>query len=191
MTDRTPGVDPGEVSSRAELGRALSAAREAAGLTVRQVVTRSGGPHGTVASWFAGQHVPTARESPGLRRGARGWPPRGVRSSPLPSAPLGGPLSASGQAWRGRGGCGTSTHLSSRRRSARRQEHPSATRSGRRLPSECPTRHPAHDSELVVRLGGDPEPVTTRHFEATDSVARRGAAESVGSDGAAVGERGG
>lgn len=60
----TPGsetltVDPSDATNRIELGHKLTALREAAGLTVREVVDRSGSLHGTVTGWFAGQHVPT------------------------------------------------------------------------------------------------------------------------------------
>ncbi|MCE5289654.1 MAG: hypothetical protein LLG14_10485 [Nocardiaceae bacterium] len=52
-------VDPAGATNRIELGNKLTELREVAGLTVREVVDLSGSLHGTVAGWFAGQHVPT------------------------------------------------------------------------------------------------------------------------------------
>lgn len=56
-----PGRDPdlSAVSNREEFAAALTELRGTAGLTVRQVVERSGALHGTVGGWFAGQHLPT------------------------------------------------------------------------------------------------------------------------------------
>ncbi|WP_282779577.1 hypothetical protein [Nocardia sp. CC201C] len=53
------GPDLSRVSTREEFAAALTALRRSAGLTVRQVVERSGALHGTVSGWFAGQHLPT------------------------------------------------------------------------------------------------------------------------------------
>lgn len=59
--DTSPtGVDPGAIGSREELAAALTALRASAGLSVRDVVDRSGGIHGTITGWFAGQHLPTS-----------------------------------------------------------------------------------------------------------------------------------
>ncbi|MBF6074757.1 hypothetical protein IU498_08955 [Nocardia beijingensis] len=52
-------VDPGSIFTREEFAAAFTRLRTTAGLTVRQVVDRSGGLHGTVSGWFAGHHVPT------------------------------------------------------------------------------------------------------------------------------------
>lgn len=52
-------VDPTVVQNRAELGAALTELRAQAGLTIRDVVEKSGSLHGTVSGWFSGQHVPT------------------------------------------------------------------------------------------------------------------------------------
>jgi WD40 repeat protein len=46
------------VESREDFAAALTALRTGAGLTVRNVVVRSQGPHGTISGWFAGQHAP-------------------------------------------------------------------------------------------------------------------------------------
>lgn len=56
--------DPAQVSTRADLAAALTALRLRAGLTVREVVARSGGLHGTIAGWFGGQHLPTKASLP-------------------------------------------------------------------------------------------------------------------------------
>ncbi len=50
--------DPALVNSREELATALTALREAADLSVREVVAASGVPHGTVSGWMSGQHAP-------------------------------------------------------------------------------------------------------------------------------------
>ncbi|MBF6229419.1 hypothetical protein IU470_30555 [Nocardia abscessus] len=47
------------VANREEFAVAFRRLRTDAGLTVRQVVERSGCLHGTVSGWFAGHHVPT------------------------------------------------------------------------------------------------------------------------------------
>ena len=62
-TDGHPGRDsvPSQVMTRGELGAALTAARTAAGLSIREVVRRVPGLSlGTASGWFSGQHVPTA-----------------------------------------------------------------------------------------------------------------------------------
>ncbi|MBF6446600.1 hypothetical protein IU429_02860 [Nocardia elegans] len=51
--------DPATILTRDEFAAALTQLRLAAGLTVRQVVDRSGCLHGTVSGWFAGHHLPT------------------------------------------------------------------------------------------------------------------------------------
>ena len=48
-----------DIRTREDLGAALTARREAAGLSVREVAERADALLGTVAGWFAGQHAPT------------------------------------------------------------------------------------------------------------------------------------
>ncbi|NKY17540.1 nSTAND1 domain-containing NTPase [Tsukamurella spumae] len=48
------------VDSRAELGAALRDLRDAAGLTVRELVEQADGYLGTVSGWLSGAHAPTA-----------------------------------------------------------------------------------------------------------------------------------
>jgi transcriptional regulator with XRE-family HTH domain len=50
--------DPSLVNSREDLATALTALRQAANLSVREVVAASGVPHGTVSGWMSGQHAP-------------------------------------------------------------------------------------------------------------------------------------
>ncbi|MEU3474154.1 AAA family ATPase [Rhodococcus sp. NPDC006774] len=57
MTPDRP--DPSSISDRTEFAAALRAVRVEAGATVREVVERSGGLHGTISGWFSGHHVPT------------------------------------------------------------------------------------------------------------------------------------
>ncbi|HET9649496.1 MAG TPA: helix-turn-helix domain-containing protein, partial [Microlunatus sp.] len=52
--------DPDAIGSREELAIALTALRQAANLSVREVVAASGVPHGTVSGWMSGQHAPVA-----------------------------------------------------------------------------------------------------------------------------------
>ncbi|GEE02681.1 hypothetical protein nbrc107696_31270 [Gordonia spumicola] len=52
-------MHPEAVSSREELGRALTDLRVAADLSVRDVASAADALQGTVAGWFAGQHAPT------------------------------------------------------------------------------------------------------------------------------------
>ncbi|WP_353107659.1 hypothetical protein [Gordonia sp. (in: high G+C Gram-positive bacteria)] len=52
-------MHPEAVSSREELGRALTELRTTAGLSVRDVASTADALHGTIAGWFAGQHAPT------------------------------------------------------------------------------------------------------------------------------------
>ncbi|GAA4805459.1 WD40 repeat domain-containing protein [Tomitella cavernea] len=49
---------PEGVASRADLAAALTVLRTSAGLSVREVVARSGGLHGTISGWLSGQHLP-------------------------------------------------------------------------------------------------------------------------------------
>ncbi|MDH2424959.1 helix-turn-helix domain-containing protein [Sphaerisporangium sp. TRM90804] len=53
--------DPGRVTGRQDFARELTALREQAGLTVRQVAARVGarGPHSTIGDWFAGRGLPS------------------------------------------------------------------------------------------------------------------------------------
>ncbi|MDV6263478.1 ATP-binding protein [Rhodococcus yunnanensis] len=57
MTTDRP--DPSSISDRTEFAAALRAIRTEAGATVREIVERSGGLHGTISGWFSGHHVPT------------------------------------------------------------------------------------------------------------------------------------
>ncbi|MDZ7932133.1 hypothetical protein [Rhodococcus sp. NPDC076796] len=57
MTSDRP--DPSSISDRSEFAAGLRAIRIQAGATVRDVVQRSGGLHGTISGWFSGHHVPT------------------------------------------------------------------------------------------------------------------------------------
>lgn len=54
--------DPDRIHSKQDFGRELTSLRLAAGLTVRQVATRSAsyGNHSTVGDWFAGRAAPSA-----------------------------------------------------------------------------------------------------------------------------------
>lgn len=68
MTETTvEAADPASITSRAEFGRALTALRTRAGLSIRDVVDASGALHGTVAGWFSGQHLPTRASEPSFR----------------------------------------------------------------------------------------------------------------------------
>ncbi|GAB2908712.1 hypothetical protein GCM10027047_03560 [Rhodococcus aerolatus] len=69
MTPPTGTVpDPAAVGSRDELGAALTALRNRAALTVRGASAASGVLHGTLAGWFAGNHVPTPASREGYER---------------------------------------------------------------------------------------------------------------------------
>ena len=57
MTTDRP--DPSAISDRTEFAAALRSVRIEAGATVRDIVERSGGLHGTISGWFSGHHVPT------------------------------------------------------------------------------------------------------------------------------------
>lgn len=57
MTSERP--DPSSISDRTEFAASLRSIRIEAGATVREIVERSGGLHGTISGWFAGHHVPT------------------------------------------------------------------------------------------------------------------------------------
>ncbi|GAA3609616.1 nSTAND1 domain-containing NTPase [Microlunatus ginsengisoli] len=50
--------DPALINSREDLATALTALRQAANLSVREVVAASAVPHGTVSGWMSGQHAP-------------------------------------------------------------------------------------------------------------------------------------
>lgn len=60
-------VDPGNISTRQEFASALTALREAAGLTVREVARASGLSPSTVGGYFSGRHLPPLRPDGGLR----------------------------------------------------------------------------------------------------------------------------
>ena len=51
-------LDPTCITSREDLAAALTALRERAGLTVRDVARRSDVPVATVGGYFSGRHVP-------------------------------------------------------------------------------------------------------------------------------------
>ena len=57
MTSDRP--DPSSISDRTEFAAGLRAIRTRADATVRDIVERSGGLHGTISGWFSGHHVPT------------------------------------------------------------------------------------------------------------------------------------
>ncbi|WP_032376607.1 AAA family ATPase [Rhodococcoides fascians] len=57
MTTERP--DPSSISDRSEFAAALRSIRIDAGATVREIVERSGGLHGTISGWFSGHHLPT------------------------------------------------------------------------------------------------------------------------------------
>ncbi|OZC99305.1 hypothetical protein CH275_22720 [Rhodococcus sp. 06-235-1A] len=57
MTSDRP--DPSSISDRTEFAAGLRAIRIQANATVRDIVERSGGLHGTISGWFSGHHVPT------------------------------------------------------------------------------------------------------------------------------------
>ncbi|MET9327800.1 AAA family ATPase [Tsukamurella sp. NPDC003166] len=59
-SNRPSRPDPGTVDSRAELGAVLRDLRDAAGLTVRELVEQADGYLGTVSGWLSGAHAPTA-----------------------------------------------------------------------------------------------------------------------------------
>ncbi|MFT4128153.1 MAG: hypothetical protein QM662_18225, partial [Gordonia sp. (in: high G+C Gram-positive bacteria)] len=62
---------PDAVSTREELGRALTELRVAAGLSVRDVAAAADALQGTVAGWFAGQHAPNRASFEMFRRVVR------------------------------------------------------------------------------------------------------------------------
>ena len=62
VTDADGGerVEPGQVKTRADLAAALTALRERAGLSVREVAKAADVPTGTVSGYLSGRHVPPA-----------------------------------------------------------------------------------------------------------------------------------
>src|SRR5690348_17356034 len=72
MTDQPfPGTelpDPGRITSQQDFGRELTLARRRAGLTIREVARASGLPASTVGDYFAGRHLPPARQHELLTR---------------------------------------------------------------------------------------------------------------------------
>lgn len=52
-------VAPATVTTKKDFGRALTALREAAGLTVRELARKIDAPLGTVSGWCTGRHLPT------------------------------------------------------------------------------------------------------------------------------------
>ena len=60
-------IPPNEVTSRAEFAAALTALRERAGLSVRELARRVDTPTATLGGWFSGRHAPSAAQVPLLR----------------------------------------------------------------------------------------------------------------------------
>jgi len=60
--------DPGRITGPQDFGRELSLARQQAGLTIREVARASGIPASTVGDYFAGRHLPPARQPELLTR---------------------------------------------------------------------------------------------------------------------------
>ncbi len=60
--------DPGRITGPQDFGRELSLARQQAGLTIREVARASGLPASTVGDYFAGRHLPPARQPELLTR---------------------------------------------------------------------------------------------------------------------------
>ena len=54
--------DPGRAASPEDLGRELTAARELAGLTIREAARAAGIPASTAGDYFAGRHLPSASQ---------------------------------------------------------------------------------------------------------------------------------
>jgi WD40 repeat protein len=54
--------DPGRIASQQDFGRELTLARQQAGLTIRDVAKASSIPVSTVGDYFAGRHLPPARQ---------------------------------------------------------------------------------------------------------------------------------
>ncbi|GAB2482732.1 nSTAND1 domain-containing NTPase [Jatrophihabitans fulvus] len=75
MTERVP-PDPRAITSRTELGRALTALRIDADLSIRQLARRADIPWTTVGGYCAGRNVPTPAQMPRVRAmlGACGVP---------------------------------------------------------------------------------------------------------------------
>jgi transcriptional regulator with XRE-family HTH domain len=59
-------VDPGSISTRQEFAAALTAVREAAGLTVREVARAANISPSTAGGYFSGRHLPPLRPDGGL-----------------------------------------------------------------------------------------------------------------------------
>jgi transcriptional regulator with XRE-family HTH domain len=53
------GLSPAAVLSKKDFGRVLTARREDAGLTVRDLARKADVPSGTVSGWCTGRHLPT------------------------------------------------------------------------------------------------------------------------------------
>jgi transcriptional regulator with XRE-family HTH domain len=60
--------DPGRITGPQDFGRELSLARQQAGLTIREVARANGIPASTVGDYFAGRHLPPARQPELLTR---------------------------------------------------------------------------------------------------------------------------
>jgi hypothetical protein len=61
------GIEPGSIATRQEFATALTAVREAAGLTVREVARAADIHPSTAGGYFSGRHLPPLRPSGGLR----------------------------------------------------------------------------------------------------------------------------
>ena len=59
MSDAADPLGPAAVSSKKDFGRALTALRESAGLTVRNLAGKVDAPFGTISGWCTGRHLPT------------------------------------------------------------------------------------------------------------------------------------
>lgn len=61
---RSGSIRVEDAATRQDLAAALTELRQDAGLSVREVVTASGGLHGTISGWLSGQHLPTTSNFP-------------------------------------------------------------------------------------------------------------------------------
>lgn len=60
QNDRPDRPSPADVTTRVELGAAMRGLRDAAGLSVRELVEQADGYLGTLSGWLSGAHAPTA-----------------------------------------------------------------------------------------------------------------------------------
>ncbi|HEY2508205.1 MAG TPA: helix-turn-helix domain-containing protein [Streptosporangiaceae bacterium] len=66
--DTLAGADPGRIATQQDFGRELTAARTAAGLTVRQVARATSLPISTTGDYFSGRHLPASGQADQLLR---------------------------------------------------------------------------------------------------------------------------